>query len=212
MENIYENMEDEFVNYPMVKIEDEVLDFDMEIYDPIKDDIKTKKILDYRWKWLVLFFYPADFTFVCPTELKDLHKRLEEFNQMEDVELVVCSTDTVFSHKAWVNSEWLLKWFPFPMLSDRKVSMSKYFWIFNEQTWNAERWTFIIDPDWVLKIIELHTEPVWRSAWELVRKINALRFVRNNPWNACVGSWDWESSPKLNPSIKIAWNVENNLN
>lgn len=212
MENLYEEMKMQVTeNYPLVKIEDEILDFDMEIYDPKSDEIITRKISDYRWKWLVLFFYPADFTFVCPTELNDLQKRVSEFDEMDDVEVIVASTDTVFSHKAWVESESLVKWLSFPMLSDRTTLMSRYFGILNEVSWNAERWTFIIDPDGILKTIEVHTEPVGRSAWELLRKLHALRFVRNNPWNACVASWDWENSLKLQPSIKIAWKVWENL-
>jgi len=212
MENLYEELKEEFTeNYPLVKIEDEVLDFDMEIYDPKKDEVVNKRVSDYRWKWLVLFFYPADFTFVCPTELKDLQKKVDEFNNMKDVELVVASVDTVFSHKAWVEDESLLKWFPFPMLSDRNTFISRYFGISNKETWNTERWTFIIDPEGVLKTVEVHTEPVGRSAWELVRKLHALRFVYNNPGNACVASWDGDNSPKLKPSIKIAWKVWQNL-
>ncbi len=212
MENIYNEMKEQVTeNYPLVKIEDEVIDFDMEIYDPKKDDVVNKKVSDYKWKWLVLFFYPADFTFVCPTELKDLQKRIAEFDAMEDVEVVVASTDTVFSHKAWVQSEGLVKGLSFPMLSDRNTFISRYFGILNEETWNAERWTFIIDPEGTLKTIEVHTEPVGRSAWELLRKINALRFVYNNPGNACVWSWDGENSPKLQPSIKIAWKVDESL-
>lgn len=211
-ENIYEELKYQVTeNYPLVKIEDEVLDFDMEIYDPIKDEVVNKKISDYRWKWLVLFFYPADFTFVCPTELKDLDKRFEEFQNLKDVEIVVASTDTVFSHRSWVNSEWLVKWLHFPMLSDRTTFLSRYFGIMNEDTWNSERWTFIISPDGVLKMIEVHTESVGRSAGELLRKLNALKFVTENPWNACVWSWDGENSPTLKPSIKIAGDVLENL-
>lgn len=212
IENIYEELKYEVTeNHPLVKIEDELVDFDMEIYDPISDDVVNKKLSDYAWKWLVLFFYPADFTFVCPTELKDLDKRYEEFKALQNVEIVAASTDTVFSHRSWIKSEWLVKWFRFPMLADRTTFLSRYFWIMNETTWNSERWTFIISPDWVLKMVEVHTEPIWRSSQELLRKLNALKFVTENPWNACVWSWDGDSSPKLTPSIKIAWDVQDNL-
>lgn len=198
-------------NYSLVKIEDEVIDFPIEFYNPVTDEVENKTIADYKWKFVVLFFYPADFTFVCPTELKDLNDKLEEFKNMKNVEVFVVSTDTVFSHRGWIKEEHLLKDFKIPMVSDRKTIMSRYFGIFNEESWNAERWTFIIDPDGILKTIEIHTEPLGRSSDELIRKLEALRFIRQNPWNACVASWNKENSPKLQPSIKIAWEVAENL-
>jgi peroxiredoxin (alkyl hydroperoxide reductase subunit C) len=97
------------------------------------------------------------------------------------------------------------------MVSDRTTVLSRYFGILNEETGNSERWTFIIDPDGVLKTVEIHTEPLGRSSDELVRKLHALRFIRQNPGNACVASWNGESSPKLQPSIKIAGEVAENL-
>jgi peroxiredoxin (alkyl hydroperoxide reductase subunit C) len=97
------------------------------------------------------------------------------------------------------------------MVSDRTTVLSRYFGVLNEKTGNSERWTFIVDPDGVLKTVEIHTEPLGRSANELVRKLNALRFIRQNPGNACVASWNGENSPKLQPSIKIAGEVAENL-
>jgi len=209
----HEMKEQVLSNYSLVKLEDRVEDLELEIYDPINDDVINKKLSDYMGKFVVLFFYPADFTFVCPTELKDLNDKFEEFKAMEDVEILVVSTDTVFSHRAWIKDEKLLKWFKIPMVSDRTTVLSRYFGILNEQTWNAERWTFIIviDPDGVLKAIEIHTEPLGRSSAELVRKLHALRFIRQNPGNVCVASWNGENSPKLQPSIKIAGEVAENL-
>ena len=199
-------------NYSMVKLEDKIADLEFEIYDPIKDDVINKKLSDYTGKWVVLFFYPADFTFVCPTELKDLNDKIDEFKSMEDVEVMVVSTDTVFSHRGWIKEEHLLENFQIPMVADRTTVLSRYFGILNEETGNAERWTFIISPERVLKTIEIHTEPLWRSSSELVRKLHALRFIQANPWNACVASWNGENSPKLKPSIKIAGEVAENLN
>lgn len=198
---------DEIVeNYPMVKIESKVDNFDLEIYDPVKDDVVTKKVWSFEGKWLVLFFYPADFTFVCPTELKDLNQVYADIKSMENVELIVGSTDTVFVHRWWLETEPLLKWFEIPMFADRRTILSRYFGIFNEKTGNSERGTFIISPDGVLKTIEIHTEPVGRSANELVRKLSALKFVTENPWNACPASWN-TGGKTLQPSIKIAGHV-----
>ncbi len=210
--NVYAELKNQVTeNYALVKLEDKVLDLDLEIYDPVNDEVINTNLSEYEGKWVVLFFYPADFTFVCPTELKDLNDKLQEFQSMENVEVIVVSTDTVFSHRGWIKEEHLLKDFQLPMASDRTTIMSRYFGILNEQTWNSERWTFIISPDGYLKVMEIHTEPVGRSSAELVRKLHALKFITENPGNACVASWNWESSPKLKPSIKIAWEVAENL-
>jgi len=198
-------------NYSIVKLEDQIDDLQFEIYDPIKDDVVNTKLSDYAGKWVVLFFYPADFTFVCPTELKDLNDKVEEFKQMGDVEVLVVSTDTVFSHRGWIKEEKLLENFQLPMVADRTTVLSRYFGVLNEESGNAERWTFIINPDGVLKAIEVHTEPLGRSSAELVRKLHALRFIKANPGNACVASWNGENSSKLQPSIKIAGEVAENL-
>lgn len=121
------------------KIEDILPNFDLTFYNPLTDDVEKKSIKDFRGKWLVLFFYPADFTFVCPTELKDLNQKFDEIKQMENVETMVVSVDSVFSHKSWIESEPLLQGFKFPMISDRTTTLSKYFGILNKDSGNAER-------------------------------------------------------------------------
>ena len=202
--------EDENI-YPMfLTLEDKVPDFDLEVYDPKSDEILKKQMSDYAGKWLVVFFYPADFTFVCPTELKDLNSVYGEIKE-NNAELLVVSVDTAFSHKRRVETEGLLKWFGINMVADRTVELSEMFGVMNPVTWNAERWTFIISPDGVIKSIEVVTEPIGRSSAELVRKLKALEFVRTNPGSACPASWDtWAKT--LNPSIKIAGKVDESLN
>jgi peroxiredoxin (alkyl hydroperoxide reductase subunit C) len=110
-----------FENYERapIKLEDIVEDLKLDIYDPKTDTILEKNIKDYQGKWLVLFFYPADFTFVCPTELKDLNKAYADI-QADNVEVLTVSTDTVFSHKRWIETEKLLEGFGIQMVSDRK--------------------------------------------------------------------------------------------
>lgn len=198
-------------NYPHVKLEDKVLDFDLHIYSPVDDDVLHKSVFDFRGKWLVLFFYPADFTFVCPTELKDLQKIARDVSELWDVEILVGSTDTVFSHRSRIKQEWLLQNFSYGMFADRNTVMSRYFGIMNTESGHAERGTFIISPEWVLKVIEVHTEPVGRSARELLRKLKALKYVAENEGNACVASRDDNYRPVLQPSIKISGHVEENL-
>lgn len=127
-------------------LECQIQDFDLNIYESNTDAIISKKISDYKGKRLVLFFYPADFTFVCPTELKDLWTIAADLEASNATALVV-STDTVFSHKRWIETEHLLESFKIPMVSDRLWDITKYFGIYNEKSGNAERWTFIISPD-----------------------------------------------------------------
>ncbi len=192
-----------------VKLEDKVVDLKLDIYDPKTDSVLEKNINDYQGKWLVLFFYPADFTFVCPTELKDLNLAYSDI-QASNAEVLTVSTDTVFSHKRRVETERLLEWFKIPMVSDRKWDISDLFNVLNDDSGNSERWTFIISPEGVVKSIEISTEPVGRNAAELVRKLNALEFVRTNPGQACPASWNtWAKI--LKPSIEIAGKVAESL-
>jgi len=188
-----------------IKLESTIENFSFEMYNPKTDKSETKMFWDYEWKRVVLVFYPADFTFVCPTELKDLNKIYNEISD-NNTELFVVSTDTIFSHKRRVETESLLKGFEIPMISDRTWNISKYFNVRNEKSWNSERWTFIISPKWVLKSIEITTEPLWRSAHELLRKIQALNFIETNPWHACPASRNiWLKT--LKPSLDIAGKV-----
>ena len=188
------------------RIEDTLPNFDLTLYNPLTDDVEKKTINDFRGKWLVLCFYPADFTFVCPTELKDLNQKFEEIQQMGNVEAMVVSVDSVFSHKSRINSEELLKGFEFPMVSDRTTTLSRYFGILNHDSGNSERGTFIISPDGVLKTIEIHTDAVGRSAKELVRKLYALKFVTENKGHACPASWEHDMKT-MQPTIKKAGNA-----
>ena len=179
------------------------------MYLPTTDQITKKSTQDFEGKRLILFFYPADFTFVCPTELKDLNSNYIEL-QANDAEVVVISTDTVFSHKRWKETEKLLEGFDIPMASDRTGEISKFLGIWNEITGNSERATFIISPDGVIKGIEIVTEPIGRNSAELVRKVKALDFVRDNPWHACPASRN-TGDKTLQPSIKIAGHVGEEL-
>ncbi len=191
----------------VARIEDLLPNFSLTSYNPETQDIEHKTIESYRGKWLVLFFYPADFTFVCPTELKDLNQKYEEIKAMGNVEVLAVSVDSVFSHKSWIESEDMLKGFKFWMVSDRTTTLARYFGILNTQSGNAERGTFIISPEGVLKTIEIHTDPVGRSAKELVRKLYGLKFVTENKGHACPASWE-NNMKTMQPSIKNAGHAE----
>ncbi len=186
---------------------EEVDNLMMEAYNPETGDVENMSLADFRGKFLVLFFYPADFTFVCPTELKELNDLYEEFRK-EGAEVLVVSRDTVFVHKAWVEQEPLLKGFRIRMVADRNGMLSDYFGV-ERPDGNAERATFIIDPDGILRGVEIVDEPIGRSGRELLRKLKALKFVRENPGKACPA----ESSGDvyIEPSIKIAGHVGENI-
>lgn len=194
----------------LVKIDTEAPKFDMPYYDPKTDTDSSISSEDIEGKWSVLFYYPADFTFVCPTELKDMADQEAKFKELW-VEVLACSTDTVFSHRAWVKHEKLMEWFPYKMLADHNLETADLYNILDEETWIAGRWTFIIDPDLVVRWIEVTSGPLWRNSDELIRKIEALQFMRENPTQACPAKWAvW--SKTLTPSIKIAWEVYEAMN
>ena len=187
------------------KIDNQAPQFSMPAYDPATDDETTVSTEDQSGRWTVLFFYPADFTFVCPTELKDMEAAKGEFDSMW-VDIIAISTDTVFSHRAWVKHETLMKTFPYLMASDHNLEVSSAYWILDNETWIAWRWTFIIDPEGILRWIEVTSGPLWRNSDELIRKLKALQYMATNPGEACPAKWVlWDKT--LSPSIKIAWEV-----
>ncbi len=189
----------------IVKIDNEAPSFDLPAYNPKTDDEERVSLSDLKNKWVVLFYYPADFTFVCPTELKDMAEQEAKFNELW-VEVLAASTDTIFSHRAWVKHERLMQNFPYKMLADHTTEIADIYNILDENTGIAWRGTFIIDPDGIIRGIEVTSGPLWRNSDELIRKIEALQFMRSHPGTACPAKWAaWAKT--LTPSIKIAWEV-----
>lgn len=193
----------------MVKIDKPAPDFKLPAYFPSKDEDGEVSLEDMKGKWTVLFYYPADFTFVCPTELKDMAEAKEEFEAM-GVEVLAASTDTVFSHRAWVKHEGLMKEFPYTMLADHALEVAEKYNILDEETGIAARGTFIIDPEGVCRGVEITSGPLGRNSEELIRKIKALQFMEQNPGQACPAKWVL-GAKTLKPSIKIAGEVEDQL-
>ena len=152
------------------------------------NQIKKIKLDDYKGKWVVLFFYPADFTFICPTELGDLADKYEEFQGM-DVEILSISTDTAFVHKAWWDNSETIKRIKFPMVADPTGKICKSYETYIEDEGLSLRGTYIIDPDGVLKSFELNDNSIGRSSEELTRKIQAAQFVRKNGGEVCPANW-----------------------
>ena len=137
---------------------------------------------DYKGKWMVVFFYPLDFTFVCPTEIQELGNRYQDFKDL-DCEVIGVSTDSHFSHLAWRKTEDKLKSLPYPLLSDFTRQTSRAFEILKEETGYALRGLYIIDPDGVLQYSVVHPEAVGRSSDEVLRVLEALQTGELCPCN-----------------------------
>ncbi|MBS9784047.1 peroxiredoxin [Candidatus Gracilibacteria bacterium] len=194
--------------FSQVKIDEKAPLFDLPAYDPTKDDIIQVKSDNLKGKWNILFFYPADFTFVCPTELKDMAKAKEKFDTL-GINVYAISTDTVFSHKAWTQHEGLMKDFPYVMLSDHTLDTAEAYNVLGEDG-TAGRGTFIIDPEGVCRGIEITSGPLGRNSEELLRKVEALQYMEANPGTACPALWK-PGAKTLTPSIKIAGKVAEEL-
>ena len=160
---------------------------------------------DVKGKWAIFFFYPADFTFVCPTELEDLGEHYEQLQKL-GVEVYGVSTDTHFSHKAWHDTSERIGKLKFPFLGDQLHTLSKNFDVLREEMGLADRATFVVDPDGVIQIVEQTCEGVGRNANELVRKIRAAQYVRENPGQVCPAAWE-EGSETLAPSLDLVGKI-----
>ena len=152
------------------------------------NEIKKVNLANYRGKWVVLVFYPADFTFICPTELGDLADKYEQFQQL-GVEVLSISTDTVFVHKAWHDNSPTIGKIKFPMVADPTGGICNAYGTLIPYEGLSLRGTFVIDPDGVLKAYELHDNSIGRSSDELLRKIKAAKFVRENGGEVCPANW-----------------------
>lgn len=168
-------------------------------------EFKEVSLEDYEGKFVVLFFYPADFTFVCPTELEDMADNYEKL-KAEGVEVLAVSTDTHFVHKAWHDASPTIKKITFPMLGDPTHAISKAYNVLRDDEGVADRATFVIDPDLQVKSVEITDEPIGRNAAELMRKIEALRYARSNPGMACPAKWT-PGKKNLKPGIDLVGKI-----
>lgn len=189
------------------RIGHKVKDFKIETYNPVNYGFSELDLakLQQEGKWVILFFYPADFTFVCPTELADLagiNDTLEKMN----ITVISMSCDTKFAHMAWRNSEKLLENVKYQMGADATGEVAKYFGVYDYESGTAYRGTFIIDPDGKLVGQEINFNNVGRNSEELMRKMRAFTYVRQNPAEVCPAKWK-PSDKTLTPSEKIVGHV-----
>lgn len=185
----------------IVNVGDNIPDLELIAYNPRGEDIIKLTTQSFRGRWLVLVFYPADFSFICPTELHELSELYEEF-LVQSAEILSISTDSVFSHKAWHDKSEIVKKVQFPMVSDAAGRLASYFGVYDEKQGTALRATFVIDPDGVIVTSEVSNSSVGRSARETLRKLRALKFVREHPGDVCPASWE-PGQEVLHPGIKI---------
>jgi len=169
------------------------------------NEVKQVRLDHYRGKWVVLVFYPADFTFICPTELGDLADNYDEFKKL-GAEVLSISTDTVFVHKAWWDNSPTIKKIKFPMVADPTGSICKAYGTYIHHEGLSLRGTFIIDPDGVLKAFEIHDNSIGRSSAELLRKIKAAKFVREHGGEVCPANWQ-PGKETLKPGLHLVGKI-----
>ena len=160
---------------------------------------------DLKGKWSVVFFYPADFTFVCPTELGDLADNYAEFQKM-GVEIYAVSTDTHFTHKAWHDTSETIGKIRFPMIGDPTGAITRNFGVMIEEAGLAERGTFVMDPSGKIQIIEINAGGIGRDATELLRKVQAAQYVASHPGEVCPAKWK-EGEATLAPSLDLVGKI-----
>ncbi len=167
--------------------------------------IVEAKLKNYQGKWVVLFFYPADFTFICPTELGELAGHYDELKKL-NVEVLSISTDTVYTHAAWAMHSPLVAKVKFPMLADPAAQICNDYGTVIPEEGISLRGTFIIDPDGILKAMEMHDNSIGRSTAELIRKIKAAQFVREHGGEVCPASWQ-PGQKTLKPGLDLVGKI-----
>jgi NADH-dependent peroxiredoxin subunit C len=160
---------------------------------------------DLKGKWSVVFFYPADFTFVCPTELEDLADNYAEFQKL-GVEVYSVSTDTHFAHKAWHDTSAAVGKIKYTMIGDPTLAISRNFEVLIEEAGLADRGTFVIDPQGVIQIVEINAGGIGRDASELLRKVKAAQYVAAHPNEVCPAKWH-EGEKTLAPSLDLVGKI-----
>lgn len=205
------NDEKEDLYFYEARVGQKVPDFELITFEPngykfgkfsLVENMKQKK-------WTILLFYPADFTFVCPTELKDFAEKYEEIKKLGG-EFISVSTDTQFTHLAWHANDKMLSDVKYPMGADPTGNISRLFGVYEEESGLAYRGTFIINPEGVLVSSEINFNNVGRSSKEFMRKFKAFLYVNAHPNEACPAKWE-EGSKTLKPSEKLVGKVFDEL-
>ena len=178
-------------------------DFEFEAF--YKEKVKKMSLLGQKGKWLILFFYPADFTFICPTELEEMAEMYNEFRKL-NVEVVSMSTDTVWVHKAWHDNSPSIRKIKYPMAADPTGKLCREFGTYIDAEGLSLRGSFIIDPDGVLKAMDIHDNSIGRSGHEILRKLRAAKFVAEHKGMVCPASWQ-PGGKTLKPGLDLVGKI-----
>lgn len=168
-------------------------------------EFKTVTNKDIENKWALFFFYPADFTFVCPTELVDLAEKYEQLKAM-GVEVFSVSTDSHFVHKAWHDASPTIRQITYPMLADPTGALTRALGVMIEEDGMAYRGTFLVNPEGKIKIVEIQDNNIGRNADELLRKVEAAQFVAEHDGEVCPAKWK-RGEATLKPSIDLVGKI-----
>lgn len=174
-------------------------EFSVQAYHDLEFKTITEK--DFLGKWSILVFYPADFSFVCPTELEDLQEQYATLKSL-GAEVYSASTDTHFVHAAWHMDSPKIGKIEYPMLADPNWNLARLFDVLDEEAGLAQRGTFIIDPDGVIQAVEITADGIGRNASQLVNKVKAAQFIRQHPDQVCPAKWS-EGAETLAPGIDL---------
>lgn len=187
----------------MIQIGETIPDFELDAYH--NDNLVKIKLADYRGKWLILLFYPADFTFVCPTELKEAADSYIEIQKL-GAELLSISTDTAYAHKAWHDSSAAISKIQYPMLADPVGQMCREFGTLIEKEGLARRTTYIINPEGKVVAVDMHDNSIGRSITEILRKLQAAQYVASHNGEVCPASWK-PGDKTLTPGVDLVGKI-----
>lgn len=189
----------------MSQIGKEIEAFEAEAYDPSNGEFIDVTDEHLRGQWSIVCFYPADFSFVCPTELEDLQNQYAALKDL-GVEVYSVSTDTHFVHKAWHDHSDAIRKIEYTMIGDPSQTITRQFDVLDEEKGLAQRGTFIIDPDGVIQAAEINADGIGRDASTLIDKVKAAQYVRKNPGEVCPANWE-EGSETLKPSLDLVGKI-----
>ena len=187
----------------MTLINSKIVDFKAQAF--VNNEFKTVTQDDLKGKWSVLFFYPADFTFVCPTELGDLQDQYARFKELK-LEIYCVSTDTHFTHKAWHDTSDTIKKVKYPLLADPTGHLSRAFGVYIEEEGLAYRGTFLINPEGLIKLAEINDNGIGRNAEELMRKVQAAQYMAAHPNEVCPAKWT-PGAATLKPGLDLVGKI-----
>lgn len=189
--------------FPGTIVNNRTMDFEFEVYH--QEKIEKKKLSDYEGKWLILFFYPADFTFVCPTELEEMAELYSQFQEL-NCEILSVSTDTAFVHKAWHDHSPAIKKVNFPMAADPTGTLCRLYGTYIEEEGLSLRGTCIINPEGIVKSVEINDNSIGRNASETLRKLQAAQYVSEHHGQVCPAKWQ-PGGDTLTPGVDLVGKI-----